>query len=367
MAERLLSSEEYDERAHELHDDGDYEGALEVLKEGLSLYPSAVELYVGLGHALLAREEFAWARQAYQHALVLDPGHEDALVGMGEVLLRLGHRDHALLLFDRVATMGHGDDVELMLMMGRSLYSEGMYSECREVFAKAASRRPDDAEVAAALGYALHRLGDEVGAGRQIRLALRLDPTLHEARVYLSHLLYDRGDWESALREFERVPPADHWDTLAVWRTIELTRALGQIEEGDARLLPWETRLRELESVSDPLDLLLTEVETEFNGGHGHQAFDPNQLELFSRGHGAGDVSHHQVRLPNRYVFQGPWHEIVKKMRDGAGFGHEQLAHFMRRIAERWHEERGSKIPFHDPEAFVRAAIREGLITLEDE
>ena len=37
MAERFLSSEEYDEHAHKLYNDGDYEAALEMLKEGLSL------------------------------------------------------------------------------------------------------------------------------------------------------------------------------------------------------------------------------------------------------------------------------------------------------------------------------------------
>ena len=63
------------------------------------------------------------------------------------------------------------------------------------MFAKAAAARPDNAEAAASLGYALHRLGDEVGAARQIRRSLRLNPDLHEARVYLGHLLYDRGDW----------------------------------------------------------------------------------------------------------------------------------------------------------------------------
>ena len=57
MPERFLSSEEYDEQAHKLYNDGDYEGALEMLKEGLSLYPNAVDLYVGLGYARLAREE----------------------------------------------------------------------------------------------------------------------------------------------------------------------------------------------------------------------------------------------------------------------------------------------------------------------
>ena len=211
MPEGFLSSEEYDEQAHKLYNDGDYDGALEMLKEGLSLYPNAVELYVGLGYARLAREEFAWARHAFERAVVLDPAHEDALVGLGETLLRFGERSQALALFNEVAAMGFDDDIELMLTMGRALYRAAMYGECRDIFAKAAAGRPDSAEAAASLGYALHRLGDEVGAGRQIRRALRLDADLYEARIYLGHLLYDRGDWEGALRELERVPPQEHW------------------------------------------------------------------------------------------------------------------------------------------------------------
>jgi Flp pilus assembly protein TadD len=368
MSERFLSSEEYDEQAHKLYNDGDYDGALEMLKEGLSLYPNAVELYVGLGYARLAREEFAWARSSFERALVLDPAHEDALVGMGETLLRFGDRDQALRLFGQVAAMGYDDDVELMLTMGRALYREAMYAECRDVFAKAAAARPDNAEAAASLGYALHRLGDEVGAGRQIRRALRLDPDLHEARVYLGHLLYDRGDWEGSLRELERVPPMEHWDALAVWRLIELKRALWQMDEGDARLAPWESRLRELEAVADPLERLIAEVETAFNGGPTHQVYDPSQLELFERGQtGSDEDTLHQVRSGDGYVFRGTWHEIVRQMRDHAGFSHETLAHYMRRLAERWHEERGVEIPFQEPEGFLRAAIRERLISLEDD
>jgi Flp pilus assembly protein TadD len=178
MPEGFLSSEEYDEQAHKLYNDGDYDGALEMLKEGLALYPNAVELYVGLGYARLAREEYAWARRAFESAVVLDPDHEDALVGLGEALLRFGERDEAVRLFRQVASMGYDDDIELMLTMGRALYRAAMYADCRDIFAKAAAGRPDSADAAASLGYALHRLGDEVGAGRQIRRALRLDPDL---------------------------------------------------------------------------------------------------------------------------------------------------------------------------------------------
>ena len=241
--DRFLSSEEYDEQAHKLYNDGDFDGALEMLREGLSLYPNAVELYVGMGYARLAREEIAWARRSFQSALVLDPAHEDALVGMGETLLRLGDYAQALAYFREVQAMGFDEDVDLMLTMGRALYREGLFPQASDVFSKAVSVRPDNAEAVSALAYCFHRQGDELEASRHLRRALRLDPDLYEARVYLGHLLYDRGDWEAALREFERVPPTSHWDSLAVWRIIELKRALWEMEAGDARLLPWEGRL----------------------------------------------------------------------------------------------------------------------------
>jgi len=54
MATPFLSSEEYDERAHELYNEGQYDAALDVLREGLNLYPESVELHIGAGFARLA-------------------------------------------------------------------------------------------------------------------------------------------------------------------------------------------------------------------------------------------------------------------------------------------------------------------------
>lgn len=364
--DRFRSSEEYDEQAHRLYSDGDYDGALEMLREGLSLYPNAVELYIGLGYARLAREEYAWARRSFREALALDPGHEDALVGMGDILLRMGDHAQALACFREVQEMGFDEDVELMLTMGRALFREGLHAAARDVFSKAVSVRPDSGEAVASLAFTLHRLGDEVEASRHLRRALRLDPDLHEARIYLGHLLHDRGDWEAALREFERVSPGDHWDSLAVWRVIELKRALWEMEPGDARLVPWESRLEELESFLDPTDQLLAEIEASAGGAGPASAPDPGQLELLLASSPEEDRIH-AVRLQEGQILRGTWLDIVRQMRDLAGFSHEPINHYMKRLAERWHEQRGVEIPATDPSAFLRAAIRAGLLTLEGE
>ena len=102
MSAPFMSSEEYDERAHTLYNDARYDEALAVLREGLTLYPHAVELHIGVGYARLAREEFAWARRSFEESLVLDGDHEDALAGYGETLLRFGQTADALRAFRRV-------------------------------------------------------------------------------------------------------------------------------------------------------------------------------------------------------------------------------------------------------------------------
>src|SRR5690242_16100118 len=197
MPNPFLSSEEYDERAHALYNEGQYDEALSVLREGLSLYPHAVELHVGMGYARLAREEYAWARRAFDEALVLDPEHEDALAGLGETLMKFGQQDAAVRCFRRTLELGYQDDIDLMLQIG-------------------AQQAPDSAEAVACVGYAMHRLGDDDGAITTLRRALQLDNDHVEARIYLANVLYDRGEFEAALYHLDRSTPEDHWDELGI-------------------------------------------------------------------------------------------------------------------------------------------------------
>jgi len=355
MANPFLSSEEYDELAHRHYDQGDYDAALEALKEGLSLYPHSVDLYVGIGYTRLAREEYGWARQAFERALVLDPEHEDALVGMGEVMLRFGQPSSALELFRRARDTGCADDLELLMTMGRALYREQVYAEARDVFAEATALYPDSAEAAAALGYVLHRLGDETAARRQLRRALHLDGSHYEARVYLGHLLYDRGDWSGALRELEQVPPSEHWDSLAICRVIELKRALfGDMLPPDATQ-EWEARLEALEREEDAIDRLLAEVEAGIDDvGALPSASDEPVLV-------AADTGVHRVQLPEGEVCAGTWQDIVRQLRDARGYADETVAQFMRRRAEEAHARIGLTLPVEDPKEFVLGGARAGF------
>jgi tetratricopeptide (TPR) repeat protein len=375
MSDPFLSSDEYDERAHQLYNEGHYDDAIETLREGLALYPHAVELHVGLGYARLAREEFAWARRAFEEARGLDPDHEDTLAGLGEVLLKFGERAASLACFERVLSLGFQDDHDLMLQIGRALFREGVLDQARRFFEGALRAHPDSADAAACVGYAAHRLADEGGSLHWLRRALELDPSLAEARVYLANLLYDRGEYEAALFHLERTGPEEHFDALAIWRLVELKKTVYRLPDQDPELVPWHERLTELTGDSAPEDLLLAEIEAMTPDG---QIRDPRQLELFGTlltelqgmknkgGNGVGPaVELHRVSTVSGATYVGTWEEIVRQMKDDAvEWAGGSVEEYMEASAKRWRKQTGIAIPATDPESFLRAGADAGVLRI---
>jgi Tfp pilus assembly protein PilF len=387
MPTPFLSSEEYDERAHQLYNEGQYDEALAVLREGLALYPTSVELHIGVGYARLAREEFAWARRSFEEALVLEPEHEDALAGLGETLLKFGLEDAALRCFRRTLELGYADDLDLMLQIGRALFREAslrdrreLFSASQEFFEVAVQQAPESAEAIACVGYAQHRLGDDDAAIASLRKSLQVDNEHAEARIYLANILYDRSDYEASLYHFERTTPDEHWDELGIWRLIELKRAAYKLDEHDPDLKPWEERLTELGGELDDIDELFIEVDGASANESGEVEVARGQLELFGTllssladakaEDGVQpddlDLGVHSILTREGRQLTGSWEEIVRSMQDEESSGSKDatLRDFMTRMAKRTYRETGVRVPSHDAELFVRASADAGILRI---
>ena len=371
MAEPFRSSDEYDEQAHQLYNDARYDAALALLRDGLTRYPQAVDLHVGVGYAQLAREEYAWARAAFDTALGLDPEHEDALAGLGETLLVLGQLEGALRTFQWLIDLEFADDHELMLQVGRALFREGFFVEARRFFELGREHHPASAEVAASIGYTAHRLGMDADAFYWLRRALELEPEYPEPRIYLANILYDRGEIPAALLHFARVTPDDHFDDLGVWRTIELLKVARNAGDNDPVIQPWLARLAELGRDADAEDLVLAEIESLQPDGSSR---DPQQLELF--GTLMREVPGMQKRFPlssgvhvietlNGLTLRGTWDELVVHLQTVEGaWADGTVKEFMRVFARRGTAETGVKIPVGSAEAFLRGATAAGVIRI---
>lgn len=370
MPDRFLSSDDYDEQAHQLYNEGRFDEALDLLQDGLQIYPNSVELHVGTAYAYLAREDYAWARRSFDRALALDPDHEDTLAGHGEVLLKLGERQGALASFDRILALGFREDHELMLQVGRALFRENLLAAAQTFFEYAVTAQPDCPEAAACVGYACHRRNDDSGALYWLRRALQLDPHYSEARIYLANMLYDRGETDAAMHHLHQTVPEDHYDELGIWRYVELKKTIYRLPDDDPELRPWFARLGEVAGDPDPVETILAEVESTQPDG---STRDPNQLELFGtlltelhamqkRGLPAG--VHHIATLTGR-TFKGSWDEILDQMksadREWAG---ASLREFMVDLARRGAAETGVIIPTTDAEAFIRGSAMAGVVRI---
>ncbi|MGH7658427.1 MAG: tetratricopeptide repeat protein [Gemmatimonadales bacterium] len=371
MSDRFLSSDDFDEQAHQLYTEGRYDDALALLNEGLEVYPQAVELHVGKAYARLAREEFAWARRSFEAALAIEPDHEDALAGFGEILLKLGDRNGGLAAFERILALGFQDDHDLMLQIGRALFRESLLHHAHRYFELAVAAQPESAEAAACTGYATHRLGREDQATYWMRRALELDPDHTDARIYFANLLYDRGESEAALYHFDRTTPDDHYEELGLWRSIELRKATYRLPDEDPELVPWFARLGELVGEPDSVDMVLAEVEARQPDG---TIRDPNQLDLFGtlvaelhamqKRPGAPGSPHLIVTLSGD-TLTGTWEEILWQLKFAdVQWAHASLREYMLTLAERGRAETGVIIPTSDPEAFLRASAQAGIVRI---
>lgn len=370
MPDGFLGSDEFDEHAHQLYNEGRYDDAVEVLKEGLTRYPDAVELHVGMAYAHLAREEYPWARRSFERALTLDGEHEDALAGYGEVLLKLGQVRAAAAAFDRILRLGLADDHELMLQIGRAFFREGQLAHAHRFFELAVLAGGNVPEPAACLGYTCHRLGREADAFYWIRRALALDPGYTEARIYLANALYDRGEHEAALYHLEKTQPEDHFDDLAIWRVIELKKLTYRLPDDDPELRPWIVRLDELTPDPDPLDELLAAIEAFHPAGRRR---DPNQLELFgamltelhTMQRRAGPSEPHAVTTLSGNTLRGTWEEILLQFKASqTGWADATLSEFMVGLAQQGRAETGVVIPLTTAEAFIRGSARAGVLRI---
>jgi tetratricopeptide (TPR) repeat protein len=323
-----------------------------------------------MGYARLAREEFAWARRAFAQALALEPDHEDALAGIGEVFLKLGDTTGGVDSFDRVLQLGFKEDLDIVLQMGRALFREGLIDASRRFFETARLAHPDSAEAAACVGYAMHRLSREREAIQCLKRATALDPEHSEARVYLANLLYDRGSYEDALAAFEKTGPEEHWDELGIWRVIELKKTVYRLSDDDPELKPWQVRLADLAGETDSTDLLLAEIEAAGPSGTGSR--DPAQLELFGtllselqemhKRSRSGEV--HGVATVDGTEYAGTWDEIVQSMCNAdASFSGRSIAEFIAGAAKRAARQ-GVKIPVTDAESFIRGSAEAGFLRI---
>ncbi len=357
------NGEQFDAEAQRLYEVGDYDGALDILKRALSRFPDSIELLVSMGYTRLAREEYAWARMTFAQALALDPEHEEALAGIGEAMLKLGERAAAFRAFETLIELGYEADVELMLCVGRSLLREGLLDRAERFFRLARAADPESADTALDLAYTFYRKGDAEAALYWSREAVRLDDGFTDASTLYGNVLYERGEFHSALAQLERIAPEQLTDPTVAWRIIELKRRIQNLAADAPEVRPYMEALEELAADPGPEERLLAEIEARENGSRG--PWTPGQLDLFGRPPEFTAEDWHRVRAADGAVFEGDWDTIVRTMRDRSTNPSLSVWDFMREEARRLGQLTGCPVSCDSPRAFIEDSARVGALEIE--
>lgn len=155
-----------------------------------------------------------------------------------------------------------GDDPVLLLQEG-TLHQVFAHPRAQAAFEEAARqggrRRSLTSSRGAMVPVQRSIASERVQAERAFRHALRLEPTLHEARIRLTHVLLDRGRDDEALDELEHVPIESLSPMLSFYLHLVQGRAERALDRLDAARRSFESAQAIVPNAQTPR-LALSEV-----------------------------------------------------------------------------------------------------------
>jgi len=219
LSRRKVLDNPHDAKSHfelgnQLHELGDYQGALDAYRQALELEPGSSLLLADMGAMYFKLGDFSAAKEVYQRAVELDPNCAENVKNLGVTLARLGE-----------------------------------YSEAISRLEKAAKLQPDLFDVHRALGTVLEMIGRPQEAFVQYRLSLENDGPGTFALERFTKLAIELGELDGAssvLRDLRKRYP----QSSAIANSLgEIAYRAGRVDEA-ADLFVEATRLDEHNAVA---------------------------------------------------------------------------------------------------------------------
>jgi Flp pilus assembly protein TadD len=125
---------------------GEYNAALEDLKEAVHLDGNRAEIWCNMAHVQAALKEDADAEASFRKALELQPDLDQAVSGLG-VLLLAGGRSEESISFLEGFIGEETSSIRTMIAYSRALAAAGRHSDAVNTLERAASLAPENPEV----------------------------------------------------------------------------------------------------------------------------------------------------------------------------------------------------------------------------
>jgi Flp pilus assembly protein TadD len=194
-------------------------------KKAIEFKPDYVEAYFNLGNTFQDLGRPAEAEASYKKAIGLKPDYAEAHNNLARSLYVLGKCEEATTNFKKAIEL-KPDYAEAHNNLASSLYVLGKCEEATTNFKKAIELKPDYAEAHNNLGAVQRDLGRLAEAQASYNKAIKLKPNFMEGLINRGQLLFDKGEFELSLRDFDTCNTED-----SRLRGLVSLYALGRIEE----------------------------------------------------------------------------------------------------------------------------------------
>lgn len=202
--------------------------------------------HIAVGKRLLARGDFAGARDALTQALSLNPGNLSTLTNLIVIHGRLDETEQAATAY-RAALEINPVYYNAHYNYGLVAAGAGQARVAEKAFSLAAEADPSRPEPHIEYGRLLARAGQSQLAIKQYRLALDRDPDSTAARFLLGQQLAQQGDYDAARTHLERLVESDDPSVPGMMRVLAgIYGQSGDTERARATIVAARDRAREL-------------------------------------------------------------------------------------------------------------------------
>jgi serine/threonine-protein kinase len=171
--------------------------AEEYCKRAAELNSQLPAVYVTLGRVHNGKGQRNLALEELQHALKLEPGSADALLGLAGVYDGMGRTQEAEDAYKKAAAL-RPDHLDGHYELAVFYYRHQRYSDAAEQFRRVIELAPDHAPAHSNLGVMLRNLGNIAEAEKEFNKSIQLNPT-YSAYANIAFLYYSQKRWaESA-------------------------------------------------------------------------------------------------------------------------------------------------------------------------
>lgn len=180
------SSQQRQDDALVLYNNGEYAAAIAVCEEELRQDPERVDAYVVLCWSLVSNKQYAEAEQRALDGLRVSPYDSRLTESLAEAYFYLGQNNSSLTYFQRFVANAPDSNARVGMayyFMGELYIRQARYQHADIAFTAAVQKRPENDGWWVRLGYAREQAGNYYEAISAYDAALRLNPSSNDARI----------------------------------------------------------------------------------------------------------------------------------------------------------------------------------------